>query len=481
MNRRRLFGLGAMVAVAGCSRLDVGNDDAARAGTGEIAEIVGPVAPISAFPTAEEMNTFVDRLAADHPGRVVVTEIGRSRGGEPIRNVRIGSGPRPILVLGSPHSNEPIGLATTRHLLGRLAADESLTAALGATWNFVPLVDPDATRLGEGWFGGPFTRTNVARHFYRPPSDLQAEWTFPMNWRGAAIGRPLPETHALMTLIDSTRPALVASLHNADFNGGFAYVSGGDSDYWSSLTSHITGNGLPLYRGEPDAPGAKSLAEGIFRMPSFDQMCGAIAAGGENPLALSGGSSGHYAGQYGAAYLVSELPLWTDPRLADHTASEMSVAELNRACAASAQEIADTATDVLARAGGLLSRTNPFQALVEASIPAARATAAAKRAARALERQATRSEVATELYGWSATLRLRIAGPLARLLREEASRSGSSELHAESARFDAVFDRWCAEIERDAPGELVPLNRLVAIQASSVLTAVTRLRDQRPV
>ncbi|WP_067840590.1 M14 family zinc carboxypeptidase [Nocardia lijiangensis] len=481
MNRRRLFGLGAMAAVAGCSRIDAGNGDAVRAGTGEIAEIIGSVPPISAFPTAEEMNTFVDRLAVDHPGRVLVTEIGRSRSGQTIRNVRIGSGPRPILVLGSPHSNEPIGLATTRHLLSRLAADESLTSSLEATWNFVPLVDPDATRLGEGWFGGPFTRTTVARHFYRPPSDLQAEWTFPMNWRGTAIGRPLPETQALMTLIDATRPALVASLHNADFSGGFAYVSGGDSDYWNSLTRHITGNGLPLYRGEPDAPGAELLAEGIFRMPSFDQMCGAIAAGGEDPLSLSGGSSGHYAGQYGGAYLVSELPLWTDPRLADHTGSEMSVAELNAACAASAQEIADTATDVLARMGGLLSRTSPFHALVEASIPAARATAAAKRAARAPDRKATRSEVATDLYGWSAMLRLRMAGPLARLLREEATRTGSPELHAESVRFDAVFDRWCAEIERDAPGELVPPNRLVAIQASSVITAVTRLRDQRPV
>ncbi|WP_433193920.1 M14 family zinc carboxypeptidase [Nocardia sp. CA-107356] len=319
MNRRRLFGLSAMAALAaaGCSRTDAGNGAAVQAGTDEIAEIVGPVSPISAFPTADEMNAFVDRLAAVDPGRVLVTEIGRSRAGQAIRNVRIGSGPRPILVLGSPHSNEPIGLATTRHLLGRLAADEALTSSLGATWNFVPLVDPDATRLGEGWFGGPFTRTNVARHFYRPPGDLQAEWTFPMNWRGTPIGRPLPETRALMTLIDSTRPALVASLHNADFSGGFAYVSGGDSDYWRSLTGHITGNGLPLYRGEPDAPGAAPLTEGIFGMPSFDQMCSAIAAGCADPLALSGGSSGHYAGQYGGAYLVSELPLWSDPRLAD--------------------------------------------------------------------------------------------------------------------------------------------------------------------
>lgn len=485
MNRRRLFDLAAVgaIAAAGCARSGdsgSGTADAVRAGTGEVADIVGPVPPISSFPTVAEMNAFIDRLAVEQCDRVTITEIGRSQAGQAIRNVRIGSGPHQILVLGSPHSNEPIGLATTQHLMGRLAADESLSASLGVTWNFVPLVDPDSTLLGQGWFGGPFTRTNVARNFYRPPSELQAEWTFPMTWRGNPIGKPLPETLALLELIDATEPALVTSLHNADYGGGFCYVTGGDADYWSALTGCMLDNDVPLHRGEPDAPGARLLTEGIFAMPTFEQLCDAVAAAGGDPTTMSGGSSGHYAARYGSAYLVSELPLWTDPRLTDDSPSNMSLAQVTQAGAAIMQEVADVATEVLTRTAGLLDPGNPLLALVQAFTPEVGAMAAAERATQVPDRMATQAEVATDLYGWPAMLRLRIGGPLDRLLREEAARTGSPVLQDESTWFGAMFDRWCVEIERDAPGQLVPLNRLVAIQAAAIVTSAARLRDGRP-
>jgi hypothetical protein len=34
-------------------------------------------------------------------------------------------------------------------------------------------------RLNEGWFKGPFTPANYARHFFRPAPFDQVEWTFP--------------------------------------------------------------------------------------------------------------------------------------------------------------------------------------------------------------------------------------------------------------------------------------------------------------
>lgn len=453
-----------------------------RVGRDEVGEIVGAVPHISSFPTVDEMNTFVDRLAGKYPDLVRVDEIGRSRGGEPLREVRIGAGARQVVVFGNPHSNEPIGLATTRYLLERLAENPAISESLGVTWHFVPLIDPDATRLGEGWYRGPFTRSNVTRHYYRPPGDQQAEWTFPMTWQGRQIGTPLPETRALMTLIDATRPALLASLHNADFGGGFCYVTGGDRDYWTALSRRLTENGLPIHRGEPDAPGARPLAEGIVELPSFDRMCEIAAAAGQDPaVAVGGGSSGHYAARYGCAYLVSELPLWTDPRLFDDSPGDRSMPELVRASVDSMRETVDIAAGVLDRVGHLLSGTSPRQHLVAESIPALRDFAAAKAAAQVPDRPATIAEICTELHGWPAMIRLRIAGPLDRVLREEAARSGAAELRDESARFGALFERWCVEIERDAPGQLVPLNRLVGIQAATIVTAVTRLRDGHPI
>ena len=49
--------------------------------------------------------------------------------------------------------------------------------SLGYTWYLVKCIDPDGTRLNEGWFKGPFSIENLARHYYRPPAYQQVAWT----------------------------------------------------------------------------------------------------------------------------------------------------------------------------------------------------------------------------------------------------------------------------------------------------------------
>ncbi len=46
--------------------------------------------------------------------------------------------------------------------------DAELRDGYDYTWHLIGCVDPDGTRLNEGWFAGPFTPRNYARHFYRP-------------------------------------------------------------------------------------------------------------------------------------------------------------------------------------------------------------------------------------------------------------------------------------------------------------------------
>jgi len=41
-----------------------------------------------------------------------------------------------------------------------------LRESLGYTWYLVKCIDPDGTRLNEGWFKGPFSIENLARHYY---------------------------------------------------------------------------------------------------------------------------------------------------------------------------------------------------------------------------------------------------------------------------------------------------------------------------
>jgi len=95
------------------------------------------------------------------------------------------------------------------HLSRLLCTDKALRTAFDATWHLISTIDPDGTRLNEGWFAGPFTPKNYARHFYRPAGHEQVEWTFPNAYKTNYIDRTLPETEALMRVIDDIKRKLV--------------------------------------------------------------------------------------------------------------------------------------------------------------------------------------------------------------------------------------------------------------------------------
>ncbi|WP_433655278.1 M14 family zinc carboxypeptidase [Nocardia sp. CA-128927] len=444
----------------------------------QVSKIVGAVERIDSFPTVDELSEYVDKLVDAVPGRVTVTEIGRSRGGDPIREVRVGSGARQVVVIGNPHPNEPIGMATIRHLLGRLTADDAQT--LGATWHFVLCLDPDGTRLNEGWFAAARTRTGVARDFYRPPAAEQPEWCFPTSWRGTAVGTPLPETRALMGLIDRTRPGLIVSLHNADFGGGFFYTTGGDPDYWTELTDQLTTAGVPIYDGEPDVPGASTWAPGVFELPSFQRIAETLVADGVEPLAMMyGGGIRDYATPHGTALLVCELPMWVDSRVTDNTPSGHSLASVLCSTATAYEEIADIVSGVLDRISERLTGRSPFERALTDTVRALRGNAIAKRSATE-SCTATLGEIFIENYVWIGVARLRAGGMLLRLLDEELRHEPSAEVAAERAHFAAVFEKWCTDIETNAPGQPIPVHSLVTIQSSAIVTAVGRLRGGLP-
>ncbi|CAF3885733.1 unnamed protein product, partial [Rotaria sp. Silwood1] len=89
----------------------------------------------------------------------------------------------------------------------------------------IPCVDPDGTRLNQGWFSGPFTIRNYARNFYRPRTEEQVEWTFPITYKNYSWTTPSNETQALMYAIRLVQPDFVYGLHNSGFGGMYYYIS----------------------------------------------------------------------------------------------------------------------------------------------------------------------------------------------------------------------------------------------------------------
>ena len=433
---------------------------------------------IDRFPTVDQMHEFATRLAHDHSDRVSLREIGRSRGGDPIHLVsfRVDSARGDVLVIGQPHPNEPIGMATVVAMCERFAADPAALEATGASWHFVPCADPDGTRLNEGWFGGPWTREHYARNFYRPAADTQVEWTFPFHTDGFSVDAPLPETRALMTAIDDVRPAVAASLHNGELGGAYFYASTGEDALYPQLTQACLDHGIPLHLGDPETPLSAVLAPAVYSVPTAQQIYDMATSLGADPAALvSGGSSLDYALQHGPVFgLAIELPYWRDDRAADTTPD---------ASGATARTVMLEALDLHAaseeRLRTLFDAASPLPAspFAEAVGTFLRTEedgwAAGHRAAIENDPELDRPATIAETFSTRDNVhmfRLRMAGMLLRAVAPDAVVRSDVE---------QTFAEWAAEAAADNKAEPIPIRDLVAVQAQAILATAAHVLSAR--
>jgi hypothetical protein len=441
----------------------------------KIASILREIPYEDHYPGPDEVESRLAGLAARHPRLVRRRRVGFSRLGEPIHLVSVGSGDRSILVFAGPHPNEPVGFLTVPYLAELLCRDDDLR--LGHTWHFIGCVDPDGARLNEGWFAGPLTRRNYGRRHYRPPFDEQVEWTFPHH--GDPQGElSMPETKALADVIDELRPALMCSLHNAEFGGVYYYVSDERPGMAEALTHLSTYTGIPVQTGDADIPGARSIAPGVYVVPSAN-VAGEAVSGGDGPeTALMGASSLHYAARHGTFSLIVEVPMWADPRSGEDTDCGVRRADLLRATAA-------LLADISPRIGALAD-----PALVSLAVPGspfARSLADLRRTSVALaaafrshaERAGdARGSVAEQLsfQQTAHTLRLRTCGSALRLVAGELAVGNSSPaMRSAGQALDGLFETWADEADADATGTPVPIAQLVGAQLGAVLTAAYQL------
>ncbi len=288
----------------------------------DLQQIAGDVPDYDRFLTIDELNASSHRLVADYPDLASIRVVGQTRRGDPIELLTIKGGDKQAFVFGGPHPNEPIGTLTIEYLSRRLCADAALRDELGYTWHFIKSIDADGMRLNEGWFSGPFTPTNYARHFFRPAAFDQIEWTFPIDYKDLHFHATLPETETLMRVIDEVKPTLLYSLHNAGFGGVYYYVSDKCEPLYDLFHQIPAWYDLALDLGEPEIPSVEQYAPAIYGMISTAEIYDYLEQNGvPNPAAAlqSGTSSADYASQYGSFYLVVELPYYDEPRVNDQS------------------------------------------------------------------------------------------------------------------------------------------------------------------
>ncbi|WP_234946112.1 M14 family zinc carboxypeptidase [Agrococcus sp. Marseille-P2731] len=451
-----------------------------RAGSPEdILRRAAAVPALDGFPTLDELTERFAAIERAHPDLVTSRRIGTSRLHEPLRAYTIGDGPLSHLIVGGVHPNEPIGSWTALHLLEQLIADASLRESLDATWHIVPCIDPDGMRLNEGWFADPADRATYFREFYRPAGDEQVEWTFPFDYKRAYFDRVMPETLALMRMIDRVQPDLYVPLHNAEMGGVYYYLTRPVPELYDMLSRVPTSLGIPLDRGEPEAGHLTELAPAIFMSGSLEEVYDWTESLGIDPYpeGSGGDASSAYALRYGTLSLIAELPHWMHPDADDTSAADESYAELLTRVGTELAASGTRLVHLLELAGPHLGIRTPFLRASERFVPML-VSSGALMVSRAAQPEAQRTATVAERFGCVEQLhmfRLRFGGMLLRAMRAEVTTgTATAELRRVADETAALLAGWAAEAE-DERIRSIPVATLVGVQYGAVLSGAAHL------
>lgn len=441
-----------------------------------IDEIVQAVPDYDAFLSVDEMAASTAALVAAHPDIVRTEVVGHSRAGDEITAVTIGHGAKNALMFAMPHPNEPIGSMTLEYLLTQLVSNTQLRERFDYTWTLIKCVDPDGARLNEGWFKGPFTATQYARHFYRPPGYLQVEWTFPIAYKDLVYDAPLPETEALMKMIERLKPEFIYSLHNAGFGGVYLYMSGELDGFAEPFYRLVENERLPLHLGEPEMPMLRTIAPAIFNLPSTAEIYDFLAENGTpDPAALltQGGSSFEYAERFcDPSVLICEMPYWYSPAIDDTTPADMTRREAVLQGVAAERAFWAEIRPIVEAVKPHLTAVNPFaQAVITFMEQSAGldATEAFAKNNPDFEQMATVAEK-FDSFTVSKFYDLLVTGMLVRMIAMQLELTPEvAELQAQYGRAVQKFEQDTADFEATTPYDQIPIQKLVRVQVGTAL------------
>lgn len=450
----------------------------------DLQRIAADIPDYQEFLTVDELNASSHQLRERYPQLVSIQVVGKTRNGDPIELLTIAGGDQNAFIFGGPHPNEPIGCMTIEYLSQRLCADDDLRAELGYTWHFIKSIDADGMRLNEGWFKGPFTPTNYARHFYRPARHEQVEWTFPIDYKALKFDDPLPETRALMRVIDETKPKLLYSLHNAGFGGVYYYVSAECPPLYDIFHQIPEWFGLVLDLGEPELSFAEPYAPAIYRMLTSEDMYDHLERHGvADPAAVIGfkASSAQYAARYNSFFLIVEMPYFDEPRVNDPAPTTT----IRRDAILQAMDLAIEHDEWIRRLHSSIESAlrldTPVRRALEDFLEMSAGFREADRewvmSAEDTNRPATQAELFSNLYT-SRFYKLLNTGLLARMLGEEIAR-GNAQPTIQAARADAearlATDGQALEAALDY--RAIPIKSLVGVQCCAGLAAAAYLQS----
>lgn len=452
-----------------------------------ILPVLNAVPDYQTFLSVDEMHARTARLAAAYPAVVSVRTVGHSRQGDPIEVLQIGRGVRQALLFAMPHPNEPIGSMTLEYLTRRLAEDAALRESLGYTWHIIKCIDPDGARLNEGWFKGPFSVTNYARHYYRPPAHEQVEWTFPTDYKTLHFDAPLPETQVLMGLIEQIKPDFIFSLHNSGFGGVYFYLSEDVPPLYPAFYDLVRSQDLPLHLGEPEMPYAAIYDKAIYQLPAITESYDFMEKQtGADPAEMmrTGCSSHEYARRFCKAFfLVCEAPYFYSPSIQDTAPSDKIRRDAILEMVNDSRQYLEFLQAQYAQVAADLTVASPFRSAIEEMLRTYPVHLTAQENwARSDPRTVAIATVAEKfdnqvISDFYHNLSL---GMFVRMLETQIAATGRrTALETVLHTVKAFFEQRCADLESRLDYTVIPIQKLVRVQLGSALLVADYLNRRQ--
>ena len=284
-------------------------------------EIFRDIPSFSRFLKVNEIDNLVD-LIIKIPG-VNHHNIGETISNEPLTMIEIGNGKKTALIIGVPHSDEPLGSLVTTFFIRWLVTHPEADY-LGWRWLIIPILERRGMRLNEGWFNMPESLAAIAKSNFREPTEDQYEWTFPIEYLDYQWSKSRPETLAIKKVLEKEKPDLLCNLHHSGFYNAYYYLSEDLPEVYTDLRNLARNLRMPLSDTSPDVPFGKMFSPGFYQMYGLKDYLDYYKK--KDPVVITTMKRGAcsdewYLNKIGGFSFNCEVPMYLSSKLQDKTPS----------------------------------------------------------------------------------------------------------------------------------------------------------------
>ncbi|MBN2335528.1 hypothetical protein JXL21_08200, partial [Candidatus Bathyarchaeota archaeon] len=317
------------------------------------------------YMTVDELHQRNADMVNEYGGDVELIDLGESTDGEVIDCLKIGDGRHNALIHGFPNCEEPFGGNLLDYMAEALLQDTELREELDYTWYLVKCSDPDGARRNEGFQHGPHTPMNFTLNYYRTPNAITPDSCFPFRFGPLDLNNPVPETRALMKVMDRVPMSFVSALHMMKWGGITYEVPHPCPELYAPLW-----DSAKRFDVFPRKRLGTTLAPGIQQAAYLTPAKGWLrqwAAGNTNIEPLPGCDLYEYAQTLNpyVFVMIPECCIWFDPRMWDDSPSESTLGESLLYAKERRDEVNTYMLDVWNKALPHLATVSPYKVMMD--------------------------------------------------------------------------------------------------------------------